>query len=398
MTGATVARWARRYVATSVVSLVGWQAAVLSGLPRRIEIAIAVFGFVLPMIFGKAYSLVPSYFDRDLKPTWAPAVQFPLTVLGAAGLIGAGVPTTPSWIDPVAAASWGGGVVVFVGAIAWTVRDNPLGAETGTSEANADRRRIDRMANVGMPIALGYLLVGSYTILAVDTGLPTLFDGYRPRSTHLFVAGVATLLMLSIGFRLLPRFLVGHPPEWLAGIVLPAGIIGPLVLAASITGGPLLIAGAVLEAIAVVGFAAMIGLLFLRTDRDRVGFYGVLAGAVSGVVGVVLGLHFAVTGQTPALTIAHYRLNLLGFLGLTVVGVAFQFYPPGVGSLPGIGDRSALAAIGCLAAGLGLQVVGVVVAAGLIERGGSVLSLIGALLYAWIILGLFYDRYWSRDG
>ncbi|MFB6300313.1 MAG: hypothetical protein ABEH65_08650 [Halobacteriales archaeon] len=398
MTAATVSRWARRYVATSALSLIVWQVAVLAGVPRPVEIAIAVFGFVLHMIFGKAYSLVPSYFDRDLAPAWAPGVQFPLTLLGAVGLTAGGIPALPSWIGTAGALSWAGGVIVFVGTLGWTIRDNLSGSETGTSEANADRRRTDRLANTGMPIALGYLLVGSYNVLAIEAGLPTLFDGYRPRVTHLFVAGVATLLLLSIGFRLLPRFLVGHPPEWLTAVVIPAGIVGPIVLAASITGGPLLIVGAILESTAVVGFAVAIGLLFVHTDRDRVGFYGVVAGALSGVIGVGLGLHFAVMGTPATLTIAHYRLNLLGFLGLSIVGVSFQFYPPGVGTLPAIDDRSALVAIGCLGGGLGLEVIGSVADLGLLGRIGGGIALIGAVLYTWIVLGLFYERYWSDGG
>lgn len=74
MTAAIVSRWARQYVLTSALFLVGWQAGTVAGIQRPTEVFLAVFGFVLHMVFGKAYSLVPTYFNRDLAVPHAPAV------------------------------------------------------------------------------------------------------------------------------------------------------------------------------------------------------------------------------------------------------------------------------------------------------------------------------------
>ena len=78
MTREQVSRWARRYVLVSAGFLVGWQAALVAGVGRRASVTLGLFGFVLHMVFGKAYSLVPAYFDRELAFPRAPAVSLPV--------------------------------------------------------------------------------------------------------------------------------------------------------------------------------------------------------------------------------------------------------------------------------------------------------------------------------
>lgn len=392
MTAATVSSWARRYVLTSLLFLLAWQAGTVLGIPRQAEVTVAVYGFVLLLVFGKAYSLVPTYFDRELALPRAPAVQFPLVVLGAAGLLGASLGLGPAWTGSVGAVLWGLGVGVFLGTVLWTIRGNLTGRDTATGDPNAHRRSVDRVANGFVPVALGYLAVGSYETVAMHTALTPLLGGYPPRTTHLLAAGTAGLLVFALGFRLLPRFTVETPPRPLVAVVLPAGAVGPALLATYLGTGPWFLVGALLETVAVVGFAVAVGVLFVRSDRQRVGFYGVLAGAASSVVAAGLGVWFAVAGPSPALVAAHLRLNLLGFLALTIVGITYQFYPPAIGSLPGTSDRTALASIGGLTAGLGLQVVGLASGTELVTTMGTALSLGGALLYAYLIVAVFLTR------
>jgi hypothetical protein len=392
MTAATVSRWARRYVLASAAFLLLWQVGVVAGVPRRTEVTLALFGFVLHMIFGKAYSLVPSYFDRELAFPRAPAVGFPLAVAGTAGLAAASLGGSPAWLAPLGATLWALGVAVFVGTLAWTVRDNLTGGATGTGEANADRRPTDRLANAFVPVAGLYLVAGTYGTLALHTGLPLLIDGYAPRLTHLLAAGTAALLIFALGFRLLPRFLVASVPRPLVAVVLVAGAVAPWLLAVGLGIGVWFRVGALLEALAVIGFAAGCWLLFARSDRRRVGFYGVLAGTASGVVGVALGLAFAFGHGSADLVVAHRRLNLLGFVGFTIVGLAYQFYPPAVGALPGSSDRTALISIATLVLGLLGQVVGLAAARPLVTTVGAVVALAGALLYAYLLGSVFRAR------
>lgn len=390
---AVVSRGARRFVAAGILFLVAAQLAALVGLGRRTLVSLALLGFVFHTLFGKAYSLLPSYFVRELAFPRAPAVQFPLTLVGALGISLAPLPGVPAVSGTVGGIAWLAGAVVFLGTVGWTLRGNLLGGETGTSDANVHREPVDRAANAAVPVALGYFAVGSYEVAAAETELPRLLGGALAADTHLLAAGTAALMVFAVGLRLLPRFLVSTPPNWLIAIVLPAGALGPILLAGAFLGGPLFLAGAILEAVAVIGFAGTYAVLYWRTDRDRVGFTGVLAGVVCGTLGVGLGLQFAVAGLDPTLAVAHVRLNLVGFLGLTIVGVAYQFYPPAVGTFRGASDRSAVVSIGLLFGGLLVEVGGI--SAGLtdVTTVGRVLGLTGALVYARIVLGLFRERY-----
>ncbi len=78
-----------RTLHVALAFLVAWQALVLAGAPRGATVVLGLLGFVLHGVFAKAYTLVPSYFARELAVPRAPTVQLPLTALGAAGLAGA---------------------------------------------------------------------------------------------------------------------------------------------------------------------------------------------------------------------------------------------------------------------------------------------------------------------
>ncbi|WP_134671382.1 hypothetical protein [Halorussus marinus] len=392
MAADAVSRRARRFLAASAGYLVAWQAAALAGLPRRSCVVLAVYGFVLHAVFGKAYSLVPSYFDRTLATPAAPAIHLPLAALAAGCLAVEPLAGVPDWVGVAGAVLWAGGVAVFVGALAWTLRDNPTGRETGTGGPNAHRESVDRYANAFVPVALAYLLAGSYATLATRVGGPRPMALGAAPTAHLLAAGVAALLVFAVGFRLFPRFLVAAPPRALVAVVLPAGALGPGVLAWHFYGGAWFRVGAVLEAVAVIGFGAAYAALFARSERRRVGLYGPLAGGVCGLAGVGLGVHFAFAGVAGGLTAVHFRLNALGFLGLTIVGATYQFYPPTVGSFPGASDRTALASIGLVGAGLAAELSGAIAGSTGAVTAGRASALAGALLFASLIGGVFAER------
>jgi hypothetical protein len=150
--------------------------------------------------------------------------------------------------------------------------------------------------------------------------------------------------------------------------------------------------GAVLEAVAVCLFAAVFVRMLVRSDRRRVGFYGVLGGVISGVVGIALGLSFAFYTTTVPLTTLHLRLNVLGFLGLTIVGLAYQFYPPSVGDFPRSTDRTALLSILGICFGLLFHAVSLFGGFQAFVPIGYVLSLAGSTLYAYLIVSAFVTR------
>lgn len=390
-TAERVSGWSRRFVVAGAVFLVVWQAGTLLGIARQTGVVLGVMGFVLHVVFGKAYALVPAYFARELRTTRVQPVHFALTVTGTL-LLAVDAEWALPFAGPTGSVLWAVGVAGFLGVLFWTIRTNLTGAETATSDANAQRRGVDRLSNAFVPMALGYLALGTYEVLALHTSLPGLFPGSFPRVAHLLAAGAAGTLVFAIGFRLLPRFFVASPPAPLIPVVLSAGAFGPVLLARTLGSGRGMLAGATLEALAVLGFAVVVGVLFVRSDRRRVGFYGVLAGAAAGSLGVLFGLDFALTGITPAMATAHFRVNVLGFLGLTVIGVTYQFYPPTVGSFPGASDRTALASIIGIAGGLLLEIVGLLAADPFATVLGRGLSFLGAVAYAFLVVGLFIDR------
>jgi hypothetical protein len=82
----------------------------------------------------------------------------------------------------------------------------------------------------------------------------------------------------------------------------------------------------------------------------------------------------------------------VGFLGLTIVGVSYQFYPPAVGTFAGAGDRTALVALVALAGGLLLTAAGLVAGNAVLGDAGTAVSLAGALLHLYLLAGLFRER------
>jgi len=391
MATAVLSKWTRRFLVVAVSFLVLAGVAIAVDAPRRTEVVLGLYGFVLTTAFGKAYTLVPTYFDRTLVVPQVPAIHLPIQVVAVAALALAPIGGTPAAIGDLGPVAWALGVAVFAGTILATIATNPLGRETATSEAKAERAGLDRLANPFMTVALGYLLVGTYAVLAPAVGLPVIVDGAAVRSTHLLAAGFALLLLFSVGYRLLPRFLVASVPTALAGPVLLAGAVGPALLAVGYPSGPAFQAGAIFESLAIVGFATSYGWLFVSTDRDRVGFVGPLLGVLLGLGGVALGLWFAIGGIDGALVRPHLRLNVFGLLGLSVLGVIFQFYPPAVSAWPGDGDRLAMASIELVAVGVVLTVVAVPGPDLLAALGGALVALGGAVA-AYLLVGTIWSR------
>jgi hypothetical protein len=83
---------------------------------------------------------------------------------------------------------------------------------------------------------------------------------------------------------------------------------------------------------------------------------------------------------------------VLGFLGLTIVGATYQFYPPTVGTFPGASDRTALASIGLLGAGLLAELSGAMAGSAGAITAGRAAALAGAVLFASLVGGVFLER------
>lgn len=383
---ASAKAWSRRFTIASAGFLVCWQAAALSGVDRRVTIWLALHGFVYHVIFGKAYLLVPSYFQGTIPPSRLPGVHLSLSVAGTLLMAVGALQGGPAVLSTAGAVSWWFGLFLFCLLLASRVGellDGRCLTMCGLADLSAERAALRFV-----PIALGYQLLGSYGLLARYTPAPLLVDGYLPRSVHLLAAGGAALLLFALGTQLLSRFTGTRPPPALVAVVLLAGAIGPGLLAAGLGRAPLFELGAVVEATAVVGFAFFVGHGFVRASRRRVGVYGVFAGSGLGVPAVALALTFPVIGWTPTTAGVHRRLVLVGFLGLTIIGFAYLFYAPSAGRFPGGSDRTALASIALLAGGLVVESVGRLGGRALLAWAGTATVFAGACLYATLITRL----------
>ncbi|RQH00113.1 hypothetical protein [Natrarchaeobius oligotrophus] len=390
-TAATVSRWSRAFVATGVAFFLAWHLAVLAGYPRPATVALGLYGFVFHVVFGKAYGLVPSYFARELAVPRAPTIHLPLAAVGAVGFFANAAELAPPIVGTVAAASWLAGCLVFVGSVGWTVRSNWTGRETGTGSVDAHRTRVDRIANAAIPFVFAYLLVGS-SLAAVDrigagsAALPA------QATTHLLAAGAAALLVFAIGFRLLPRLLAVAPHGSLVAVVLPTGAVGPALLALGFRSESAFRIGAALQMIALVGFAVAYADVYRRSERRRVGGWTILAASGFAVLLAALGGTVVVAAGSAGVVETHYRIAIGGFLGLTIVGVTYHFYPPAVASSARVDDRTAAAAALALIVGLALEGVGLVALGSAVATAGRSLSVLGAVLYAVVLGSVFRAR------
>ncbi|WP_416841338.1 hypothetical protein [Haloferax sp. DFSO52] len=381
----------------SVAFLLCWRFGTLVGVSRRAEVILALFGFVFHVIFGMAYLLVPSYFGTVLATDRLPVVHLGSSVSGTILLALSASAVGPPSVETVGALLWGCGVGVFIAALLWSVGDELRRGETGTSTHRAKFEWVDRYANRFIPVAFAYLAIGAYELVARSTALPGLTDGYFPRITHLLAAGFAALLVFTLGVRLAPRFLGVPAPKELTAVVLPAGALGPVLIAFGLSSGSVFVAGALAEATAFICFAALYLVVYFRSERRRVGAESILAGVGSGVAGVSIGLTVAAgplfdSSPVPAGALsAHLQLNLLGFLGLVVVGFAFLFYPPTAGRFRGATARTARMAIAVLVVGLTISVVGRLAGWSVLSSFGDGVVLLGAIGYGYLLIRLLVE-------
>ncbi|MEF8757014.1 MAG: hypothetical protein V5A33_02145, partial [Halobacteriales archaeon] len=117
-----------------------------------------------------------------------------------------------------------------------------------------------------------------------------------------------------------------------------------------------------------------------------------LAGVVAGVAAAGLGAWMAVAGVDPGVAAAHRQLNILGLLGLSIVGAAYQFYPPAVGPWRFSTDRTARVSIAALAGGLAVQSAGLIAGWPAVTAVGEAVGAFGAALFGLLVVGLFVAR------
>lgn len=389
-TSAGLRRWTRRFTIASAGSLVAFLLAILVGGGHRTAVLIGLYGFVCPTIFGMGYLLLPPYVGRTLVDHRLAGVHFVLAYLGVGLLVLGWIRDGIGTLFTFGAILWALGVATFVGSLLVTIGPVLL-ANPGDVFRFGDRpQRSTGLATATLPVAIGYLLVGTVGLLA--TASP--FEGWSitlSQVNHYYAAGFGALLVYALGARLLIGFYHVTPPRLLVWPTLVFGALAPLLLGTYLWRNPWFRLGGVLETAAMAGYLLTVGFVAIGTDRSRVELSGIVCGALAGAVAVGVALPLVTTGGIRAATTLHWTLVLAGFFPLTIIGYAYQFFPVTGGRFPGATARGAATTIGSLAVGVAVQSVGIVGHLAFVRSAGLAFSVFGALGYLYLMVGRFTD-------
>lgn len=287
------------------------------------------------------------------------------------------------------AALWSLGVAVFVGALARTVVPAVLDRPEVVLRSKDAPQRSTRLATAMIAVAIGYLVVGTGALLGW-AGLGPVPAFAFPAVVHYYAAGLGALLIFALGARLVPGFFHVTPPRVGTGVALVPGAVAPGLLGTFLWGGVAFRVGAVLQAVAMVGYAGVVGYVFRRSDWQRVGLVGVVLGAVAGVVAVGINLSAAFGHVATGQVRAHAATVVTGFFALTIVGYAVQFFAVTSGRFRGASDRGVGAVIAAIAGGTLVRASGFLIGVNPVSRAGAGLALCGAVAYTYLVGRRFF--------
>ncbi|MFB6153636.1 MAG: hypothetical protein ABEJ27_05230 [Halodesulfurarchaeum sp.] len=366
--------------------MVGFQIALLLGLSARILVIVGLFGGVLSMVFGMGYLLIPSYVGVVLSDRDLPGAHLVFSFLGMGFLVGAERWDSILPLGTLGKLFWSAGVLIFVLTLVRTVAP-PIPDEPDRVRRLLFRpRRPTRAATGLIPVALGYLIVGTVGLLSTDPtfSIPVTIPFHAV--VHLYGAGFSGLLIFALGIRLLAGFFHVTPPKPLAWLVLGMGGLGPGILAGYFFEPPWFLVGASIEFLAMVGYAVLVSVVVVRTDTPRIGIAGIGFGAIAGVAATGVSTLFVFGAiDLPAAITVHMILILEGFLFLTIVGYTYQFFPVTNRQFRGATERTALGTILAVVLGIPIQLLGEVMALDWVRVTGGVFVLCGLIGYAYLV-------------
>jgi hypothetical protein len=381
-----VSLWTRLFAMGSALSMAALQVAFVFDTSYRTVGIIGLFGAVLPMVFGMAYLLVPSYVGETLTTEWLPAVHLGITYVAVGLLLGGELWGAEYVLTSIGTLLWSIGIGIFVGGLLWTVLP-ALAADPAAMRPPENRPQwTTQLVMILIPVAVGYLCIGTVGFISLVPTFPTLIESTFPSVVHFYATGFAALLIFALGIRLLTGFFNVTPPTSLSWLVLLCGAVAPGLLSANFWQSPWFVVGAGVELIAVAGYAVLVAVVAYRTENRRIGLYGIGLGGLSGLIAVGIATANVVgLGWAPSIA-AHVPLVLNGFLFLTIIGYAYQFFPIS-NEWWGASDQAGIATILLLGAGTAVQVTGIAVDNSWLHVGGSTGALIGVTGYAYLMAG-----------
>ncbi|HEX6107624.1 MAG TPA: hypothetical protein VFZ26_18715 [Gemmatimonadales bacterium] len=355
-------------------------------------------GVILASVFGALYQFYPMSLGAGARSVRAGIAGAWLLHLGVALLVVGLWRSSPA----LQAAGWW---VLFgsVGCVSWNLLPH--------------RRRMTQGRRAAAYVSAAHSMLGFAMLLAgarIGEGLGWwTVDRLGAIAAHFHLAafGFAGLTAVGVGGRMLPMFLVsGAGPEWPLRIIGPAAVVGLLLLGVGLLFG---LPGAVWPgALLGVGAAALfVGMVagFFRRRLVRVlepAFGHVLAGFVSLALALAAGVvQLASPGVSLRGWIVYAELTLLGWLVLFITGVWYRlvpfliwlhFYGRGGGPVTPATELvhrgTAWAALGLLAGGTALLIVGTALASPISARAGAAGVLAGSLLVAGQYVRIYSGR------
>lgn len=329
------------------------------------SLLLLVLGGFTVVIFGTSRMLIAGMAGRDV--TGPRGLAWAALGLAATGALGSWATWASSRVSLAGSVAWALGLLIHVGIIALSARGPRL---RGASADAIDPLR-NRLVLVLDWASLAFGGASALTIPFASAGaLPWL------SAIHLLLPGFVVLTLVAVACRVLPRLSGVAFPRWLLGALAATLPLGPALLAWGVAwGGAAFVAGAAIEATGLALFGGATLYALATSSRPRASFLALGASAISIVVGVLLGVQFVVAPGTRMLGPAHGLLNVLGFVGLFVLGTSFEMYAPAIRAGLRAFRIQTRVTIGACAMGLSMTV------------GGSISSKewptqIGLLLYA----------------
>lgn len=325
--------------------------------------AIAYGGFTV-LVVGTSRMLLAGTGGVDVAGTrwwWLPLA---LVSLGSLGL-------WAGWVTGLGrqafALTWSAGLLLHVGFLITSVTGEDV-------EIHLEQGWPARLSGAG---AIAY---GAATALTAPLAAPGLVHPLA--SLHLLVAGFVATTIVAVVIEVLPRFTGQALPRAVAGPLAAAAVAGPGLLAVGIDGSRTwLEVGASVEGLALAGLGVALVHAVIASERERTSFLLYGAAGLAVATGATLGAGVAFGEVSPAWLPVHGVVNLLGFVGLIVVGAVIDLYAPALRSGAEALNRHNAAVTGLTIGGL---VVFLLLVAWEIAdaRWGLVVYAVGILLHA----------------
>ena len=302
-----------------------WLAPELAGHyyhPRVVALAHGVtLGWITLAIMGASYQLIPIVLGR---PVWSERLarwQFWILLLAVSGMVAHFyIGTWPGLV--LAAGLLAIGVLLHLINVALSLRGFDRSRFTA-------RVVVLAYAGLGLTVVLGLLLGADHVVKVLPVDLFSSLHAH----VHLALLGWMTPMVLGVGARVYPMFLLApEPGGWperlqLWGLVLavPAVVLGLLLHVPAV-----LVGGALAAAAAAGGHLAWVIEMARHRRRPRLdwGLRLVLTGAVFVGPGALFGLALAadlISG--PRFALAYAVLVLGGWISLTIAGMMLKIVP-----------------------------------------------------------------------